>query len=153
MIVFDLACPHGHRFEGWFASSGEFAEQSARGLIECPQCGSPEVAKAPMAPAVPKKGNQQVVRADAKQPVANTPMPPEVAQALQQLAQAQAKALEGSKWVGDGFAEQSREMHYGERDAETIHGRATPREAKALIEEGVPVAPLPFPIAPPDELN
>ncbi|HTM96737.1 MAG TPA: DUF1178 family protein [Croceibacterium sp.] len=150
MIVFDLACSDGHRFEGWFASSDDFAAQSARGLVECPSCGSQQVAKAPMAPAVPRKGNQ---RSAAKQPVANAAMPPEVAEALQQLAQAQAKALEGSKWVGDNFAEQSRAMHYGERDAAIIHGRATPAEAKELREEGVPVAPLPFPVAPPGDLN
>lgn len=153
MIVFDLACAEGHHFEGWFASSSQFAEQHAGGLVECPHCGSPDVAKAPMAPAVPKKGNRQPARGEPKRPVAGGAMPPEVAQALQQLAQAQAKALEGSKWVGDGFAEQSRAMHYGERDAETIHGSATPTEAKQLLEEGVPVAPLPFPVAPPGELN
>ena len=150
MIVFDLACADGHRFEGWFASSDDFAAQSARGLVGCPLCGSQQVSKAPMAPAVPKKGNQ---RDGAKQAVANEPMPAEVAEALKHLAQAQAKALEGSKWVGDSFAEQSRAMHYGERDAEVIHGRATPAEAKELREEGVPAAPLPFPVAAPDDLN
>ena len=81
------------------------------------------------------------------------PMPPPVAEALQKLAEAQAKALRESKWVGDGFAEQSRAMHYGERDAETIHGQATPEEAIELFEEGIPVSPLPFPVAPPDDLN
>jgi hypothetical protein len=150
MIVFDLACADGHRFEGWFASSEDFAAQSGRGLVECPQCGSPQVAKAPMAPAVPRKGSQ---RGDAKQAVASGPMPAEAAAALQHLAQAQAKALEGSTWVGDKFAEQSRAMHYGERDSEPIHGRATPTEAQQLREEGVPVAPLPFPVAAPGDLN
>ena len=67
--------------------------------------------------------------------------------------EAQARALEKSKWVGDSFAELTRAMHYGERDAETIHGQATPEEAQALFDEGIPVSALPFPIAPPDELN
>ena len=57
MIVYDLICDHGHRFEGWFGSSGDYAEQRERGLVSCPQCGSGEVTKAPMAPAVPAKGN------------------------------------------------------------------------------------------------
>lgn len=153
MIVFDLACPDGHRFEGWFGSSDDFADQSARGLLCCPQCGSPEIAKAPMAPAVPKKGNQRSDAAEAKQPVAGGSLPPEVSEALHQLAQAQAKALEDSKWVGDSFAEQSRAMYYGERDAEVIHGRATPEQAKELREEGIPVAPLLFPVAAPNDLN
>ena len=154
MIVFDLSCEHGHRFEGWFGSSDDFAAQHARGLVACPQCGSPEVEKAPMAPAVARKGNQLVPAPQPeKHALANGPMPAEVAEALQKLAEAQAKALKKSKWVGDAFAEQSRAMHYGERATETIHGQATADEARELFEEGVPVSPLPFPVAPPDELN
>jgi hypothetical protein len=154
MIVYDLACDSGHRFEGWFASSDDFAGQQARGLVGCPQCGSREVAKAPMAPAVPRKGNRQVpAQAPDKRVLSNTPMTPEVAEALGKLAEAQARALSNSKWVGDSFAEQSRAMHYGERENETIHGRATADEARELFDEGVPVAPLPFPVSPPEELN
>jgi len=154
MIVFDLSCEEGHRFEGWFGSSDDFAAQQAQGLVACPHCGSPDVAKAPMAPAVPRKGNQLAVAPrESRQALASGPMPPEVVAALQQLAEAQARALSNSKWVGDAFAEQSRAMHYGERDSETIHGQASPDEARALFEEGIPVSPLPFPVAPPDELN
>jgi hypothetical protein len=154
MIVFDLTCDNGHRFEGWFGSSEDYAGQQARGLVNCPQCGSDAVGKAPMAPAVPRKGNSHpAAAAPPKQPMARGPMPPEVAEALGKLAEAQARALRDSKWVGDAFAEQTRAMHYGERDSETIHGQASPEEAQALFEEGIPVAPLPFPIAPPDELN
>lgn len=155
MIVFDLSCPDGHRFEGWFSSSEDFAAQREGGLLACPQCGSGEVAKAPMAPAVPRKGSQhnRPEKAGEGVPVAGGKPPPEVAAALEKLAAMQADALKQSKWVGDKFAEQSRAMHYGERDAETIHGRATPDEARELIDEGVAVAPLPFPVAPPDELN
>jgi len=155
MIVFDLSCDSGHRFEGWFGSSEDYTGQRARGLVSCPQCGSAAVEKAPMAPAVPRKGNRQQapVPMPAKQPMARGPMPPEVAEALGKLAEAQTNALRDSKWVGDSFAEQTRAMHYGERDSETIHGQASFEEAKALFEEGIPVAPLPFPVAPPDELN
>jgi len=153
MIVFDLSCADGHRFEGWFSSSGDFATQQARGLVACPHCGSAEIAKAPMAPAVPKKGNQRAeAKGDAPVPVAN-PMPPEVAEAMAKLATLQAEALKQSTWVGDKFAEQSRAMHYGEKAEQVIHGKATPKEAKALLEEGIPVSPLPFPVSPPDELN
>jgi hypothetical protein len=158
MIVFDLSCDGGHRFEGWFGSSGDFASQREEGLLTCPQCGSEAVDKAPMAPAVPRKGNSRPVEptqplTPGKQPMARGPLPPEVAQALHNLAEAQQRALKSSRWVGDAFAEQSRAMHYGERDAETIHGQATPDEALELFEEGIPVSPLPFPVAPPDELN
>ena len=154
MIVFDLSCDAGHRFEGWFGSSRDFAGQQKRGLVTCPACGSALVGKAPMAPAVARKGNRPLAEPQSeKQAMTRGPMPPEVAEALHKLAEAQSRALKASKWVGDAFAEQSRAMHYGERDPETIHGQATPDEAVALFEEGVPVAPLPFPVAPPEDLN
>lgn len=159
MIVYDLACTDGHRFEGWFGSSADFEDQRARGLLACPTCGASDVSKAPMAPAVPSKGNsrQEVLPAETRPPearaMANGPMPPQVQQALAALAKAQAEALKSSTWVGDKFAEETRKMHYGERDEAPIHGQASLAEAKALIEEGVPVAPLPFPVAPPDKLN
>jgi hypothetical protein len=150
MIVFDLSCDAGHQFEGWFGSSEDYASQQDRGLLACPQCGSGEVAKAPMAPAVPKKGNQRSV---AKEPVAGGKLPPEVTEMLVKLAEVQAKALESSTWVGDDFAERSREMHYGEREPEPIHGQATRDEAKELIEEGIAIAPLLVPVVPPEERN
>ena len=157
MIVFDLSCDQGHRFEGWFGSSGDFADQQERGLVACPHCGSGEVVKAPMAPAVPRKGNTQSPLAASPPaesvPVAAGEMPAEVAQALAKLASAQKKALEKSTWVGDKFAEQARAMHYGERETAPIHGQTSLDEAKSLIDEGVPVAPLPLPVAPPEEIN
>ncbi|KPF65238.1 DUF1178 family protein [Porphyrobacter sp. AAP60] len=161
MIVFDLACADGHRFEGWFGSSADYAEQLGLGLIACPTCGSDAVTKAPMAPAVPAKSNARTERApaqasaaaEASQQLSNAPVPPKVQQALAALAKAQAEALKASTWVGDKFAEDARKMHYGERDAAPIHGQATLDEARALIDEGVAVAPLPFPVAPPEKLN
>ena len=155
MIVFDLECrAGGHRFEGWFGSSDDFASQQARGLVACPHCGDADVSKAPMAPSVARKGNQ--VAAPPRPP--STPMqggklPPEAVRMMQAMAALQAEALKESKWVGDDFAEASRAIHYGERKAETIHGQATPSEAKELFEEGIAVMPLPFPVAPPDETN
>lgn len=156
MIVFDLECRlGGHRFEGWFGSSDDFASQQERGLVACPQCGSAEVDKAPMAPRVGRKGNQL----EAAKPTANTaPMtggriPPQALAMMQAMAAMQAEALRRSTWVGDSFAEVSREIHYGEREAETIHGEATADEALELLEEGIEVMPLPFPVAPPNETN
>lgn len=157
MIVFDLSCAGGHRFEGWFASSDDFAAQQQRGLVACPQCGTANVAKAPMAPAVPRKGNQvSVVAASGsppETPVAGGAMPAEVGKVIEALARLQAEAISKSRWVGKDFADQSRAMHYGERDAEAIHGQASPEEARDLLEEGITVLPLPFPFAPPEDLN
>lgn len=172
MIVFDLHCEHGHRFEGWFKSSSDYESQNERGLLMCPQCSTHAVSKAPMAPAVPAKSNtlpdrlpehspepqprsQEMAAIPAKEPqsVSNAPAPEEVKKAIEALAKAQAKALENSTYVGKDFVKQSREMHYGERDAEVIHGQASLEEAKELVEEGVAVAPLPLPVAPPEKLN
>lgn len=157
MIVFDLEClTAGHRFEGWFGSSEDFDAQIAEGLLTCPQCGSGDLAKAPMAPNVGRKGNQlslQSPQASATKPVAGGALPPEAAKLIEALRELQVQALENSQWVGKGFAEQSRAMHYGEREAETIHGEATVQEAHELLEEGISVMPLPFPVTPPDELN
>jgi hypothetical protein len=158
MIVFDLECrAGGHRFEGWFGSSEDFAMQGDRGLLACPQCGSADVIKAPMAPSVPRKGNQlsTPVMVDKAEPVdvAKDALPPEALRMMHELARMQARALEKSRWVGGKFADESRAMHYGEREAEPIHGQATAAEARDLLDEGIAVAPLPFPVAPPGETN
>ncbi len=152
MIVFDLICqPAGHRFEGWFNSSEAFVSQQMRGLVACPHCDSTSVAKAPMAPSVPRKGNQLSPRGQSA-PVA-AGLPPEAAAMMQALATMQAEALKQSRWVGADFAEQSRAIHYGERDPEQIHGKASLEEARELVEEGITVMPLPFPVVPPEQAN
>lgn len=159
MIVFDLKCEgQGHVFEAWFGSSADYADQQVRGLLACPICGDAQVVKAVMAPAVAAKGNSRaVVVQDA--PASDAPVPISAGDAAKMramvdaLAQAQKKALEGSTWVGRGFAEQARAMHYGEQANSSIHGEVAPAEAKALMEEGVPVAPLPFPVIPPEAKN
>ena len=157
MIVFDLVCrTGGHRFEGWFASSAEFARQAEGGLVACPQCGASAIEKAPMAPTVGRKGNQHraVPSSDpAPVPLASGAVPAPTAELLVALATLQAQALKDSRWVGSDFADQSRAMHYGEREVEAIHGKATLEEARELVEEGIAVLPLPLPVAPPDELN
>lgn len=153
MIVFDLFCSEGHRFEGWFGSSEDFADQKAAGLLTCPECGCEEVGKAPMAPSVPAKGNASVKQAASNAQLAKGEMPAAVKKAIKALADAQAKALKNSTWVGDKFAEKAREMHYGETDETPIHGQATRNEAEEMLAEGISVAPLLVPVAPPDELN
>ena len=167
MIVYDLKCANDHVFEVWFASSQAYEDQRQRGLVACALCGSTEVGKAVMAPRLNAKGNQREVQLPAlnepRQPaaaapvsVSNAPAPADVAKlqaVLQALAQAQARALEQSTWVGSDFADRARAMHYGEEDHALIHGQADPQEAAALIEEGVAVAPLPFPVIPPDAKN
>lgn len=142
MIVYDLRCDAGHVFEAWFGSSIDYDDQRGRGLLVCPICGDAAVDKAVMAPNVGAKGN----RAGANPPA-------EVKAALAALADAQGKALQGSQWVGRSFAKRARAMHEGEEAHATIHGQATPAEAKALRDDGVSVAPLPFPVVPPSARN
>lgn len=143
MIVFDLRCAgQGHVFEAWFGSSADYDDQQARGLVACPLCGDAEVAKAPMAPRVPAKGNQ-----------ADGPAPETVKKMLAELATAQKKALEKSEHVGDRFPAEARAIHLGEAEARAIHGRASLADAKSLVDEGVPVSPLPFPVPDPKTEN
>ncbi|HWU03614.1 MAG TPA: DUF1178 family protein [Novosphingobium sp.] len=172
MIVFDLECSeHHHRFEGWFASSDDFARQKDRGLLMCPQCGSAHVVKAPMAPRLTRKGNQieaavPASRAPAPAPTEQAPaasppafdsLPPQVQDklrtAITAIATAQAEALKSSRWVGKRFAEDARAMHYGDAEQQAIHGQASPEEAQALADEGIEIAPILFPVAPPGEVN
>jgi hypothetical protein len=143
VIVFDLACaPAGHVFEGWFASSDDYERQREAKLVSCPICDSPSVAKAVMAPRLNAKGNQG--------PAAD---PAVVKQAMAALAAAQKKVLESSDFVGERFAEEARAIHLGEADARAIHGKATPEQAASLAEEGITVAPLPFPLVEPGQEN
>ncbi|WP_375402575.1 DUF1178 family protein [uncultured Sphingomonas sp.] len=142
MIVFDLRCAGGHVFEAWFASGDSFAVQAREGQVRCPLCDSAEVTKAAMAPNVGAKGN----RANGSTGTGPKEM-------LRALAVAQAKMLEKSEWVGRSFANRARAMHAGEESHATIHGQATVAEAKALADDGVPVAPLPLPLPPPETLN
>ena len=133
MIVFDLQCRDGgETFEAWFRSSADYEEQRGSGLLQCPVCQSANVAKAPMAPRVPRKGSDN--------PFAR-------------LAAMQAEMLRKSRWVGDRFTETARAMHSGEIEHEQVHGNATLEQAKSLVEEGISVAPLPLPVTPPSQVN
>lgn len=160
MIVFDLSCANaGHVFEIWFGSSQDYEDQKARGLVSCPYCGSTDVAKAVMAPNVAPKGNSRAEQPSATLPAAtlpaaaNVPTPAQFKAMVSKLAEVQAKMLEGSDYVGSDFADEARSMHLGEQDARPIHGQTTPDEAKALIEEGIPVAPLLLPLRDPKREN
>ncbi|WP_010164358.1 DUF1178 family protein [Sphingomonas sp. PAMC 26617] len=156
MIVFDLQCSARHVFEAWFGSSAAYDEQRARGLLACPICGDAAVTKAVMAPNIPAKGNRATNQSTAPAAVtvaANAPSPKDIKAALQVIAKAQAEMLAQSTWVGRGFADTARAMHDGTVAQAPIHGQTTLAEAKALVEEGVPIAPLPLPIAPPETVN
>lgn len=168
MIVFDLICRDGgHQFEGWFGSSRDYEEQQLAGLIVCPTCGGKTIEKAAMAPNVGIKANQRsggtmssVKQTNVSDVVDDTrPMrnavevPSEYKELIGKIAEAQAKMLEQSKWVGTDFSEQARAIHYGEKDATPIHGTASTDDVAELQEEGVEIMPLPLPVTPPKSQN
>lgn len=155
MIVFDLRCaPGGHVFEGWFGSTADYETQAQRGLVTCPVCGSGEVGKAPMAPRIGRKANQIAVSpAPALSPSQPDAGDEKVKALLSEMAKLQRKLLEKSDFVGDRFPDEARAIHLGEAEARAIHGRATPADAQSLIEEGIAVAPLPFPVVEPGQEN
>lgn len=165
MIVFDLRCTGGHVFEAWFGSSSDYESQRGRGLVSCPICGDAEVTKAPMAPAVPAKGNAKThpnfnanTDANASAPVAAEPAaaaapPGAIKQMLAAMAEIQKKIVAQSEHVGPRFAEEARAIHHGEAEARSIYGACSPAEAETLRDEGIDVAPLPFPVADPAKAN
>ena len=162
MIVFDLACTHGHRFEGWFNNSAGFDDQRDRHLIACPICSDTDVDKAVMAPRLAAKGNQGAVvpapALDASVPMTNAVPDGGVSEAAMRalvaaVAAKQAEMLPQSRWVGRDFAPAARAMHEGRADTQLIHGSVSPAEAAALHEDGVAALPLLVPFVPPEQAN
>lgn len=146
MIAFDLRCAAGgHVFEAWFASSESFADQQRRGLLICPLCSDTQISKAVMAPNIPAKSNQRNAP--------TTDSSAARAAVLAALAEAQAKALKSSTWVGDDFDRKARAIDAGEAPPAQIHGQATPKQARALLEDGIAVLPLLVPVVPPEQQN
>ena len=137
MIVFELACGKGHRFEGWFASSEEFTRQRERALVTCPICNDAHVERIPSARVSVPKG--------APGDVSTTPAPAEpVAAGLPSEVVAQLREMiRNTENVGRRFPEEARKIHYEEVPPRAIRGQASPEEAQALNDEGIEFAPLP----------
>ena len=132
MIRYALACDD-HEFEGWFASSGDYVDQRGRGLVECPVCASRAIRKQIMAPAV--AGTKRTVR---------DPEPAKMqAMMMEAAGRIRAHVEENFDDVGDAFATEARAIHEGKAEDRGIYGQATPIEVRDLVEDGVPIAPLP----------
>lgn len=134
MIVFDLRCGQAHVFEAWFGSSDDYESQRAHSMIACPLCGNDDIAKAVMAPAVAAKGNRALAR----------PAPAEAESSHASLLAAQRRMEAESDYVGGAFAAEARARHGSADPARPIYGEATSEEARGLIDDGIPVLPLPF---------
>lgn len=152
MIRYALKCEQNHGFESWFQNAQAFDSLQAAGMVSCPECGSTKVEKTLMAPKV------RPSRTAAAAPVPSSPAPsapaappapapiatapdPEVAR---QIAELKAKVEAESDYVGDKFVSEARAMHLGDSPERAIYGEAKLEDAKELLEEGVPVLPLPF---------
>jgi len=145
MKVLNLQCAQGHGFEGWFASEDAFQGQLAGGLVECPLCGTREVAKLPSAPRLNLGARPDRLPAPEpeRQEVASLPDASLQAAWLKMVRQVMAETED----VGERFAEEARRIHYGETEERGIRGQASPEETEALLEEGIGVLPLPIPKA------
>ena len=160
MIVFTLKCQEGHEFETWFRDGAAYERQARRGLVTCPDCGSTEVEKAPMAPRLGRSSKSDpsphrekeapAVEAASPTPPAaapaepmpdRPPTPAEFRRALQVLRRHVEANCEN---VGKGFADEARRIHKGEAKARGIYGDATPAEAKKLAEDGIEIAAIPW---------
>jgi hypothetical protein len=141
MIVFELICDEEHRFEGWFASAEEYERQEAASLLSCPVCASPGVRKLPSA-RIRKPG----ARAPGAPP---QPKPPSVQPSAGAkevtLASFVEHILANTEDVGRRFPEEARKIHYEETARRAIRGIATQDETRELVDEGIPVVPLPMP--------
>ncbi len=135
MIRYDLKCTSDHSFESWFQSADAFDKLKAAGMVVCSTCGSTEVSKSLMAPSVTparKKAAKPVklqAEADSKEAM---------------IAKVKAEIEANSDYVGMNFATEARAIHTGDAPERAIFGEAKPEDAKSLIEDGIPVAPLPF---------
>lgn len=139
MIQYALKCSKGHSFDSWFKSAEAFDKLATAGMVTCAVCGDTQVEKAIMTPRV------RPARNAATQPVETPgPLSQPATAAEQAMAELRKKVEENSDYVGKEFAAEARKMHVGDAPERSIYGEARIDEAKALIEEGVPVAPLPF---------
>jgi len=143
MIVYDLGCAHGHRFEGWFASADDFARQNESLLVRCPVCDDTKVAVLPTAKVRVARHGAAVADAPAKSPEADTlgpdaaaGLPPEIIHKLREI-------VRNTENVGHRFPEEARRIHYEEAPARPIRGQASPDEAESLRDEGIEFTPLP----------
>lgn len=133
MIRYALQCEHDHGFEAWFSASADYDDQAARGLVECPLCGSHSISKQIMSPAV----------AGAKKRETGPDLAKMQTLILQAAREARQHVEQNFDYVGDAFAREARDIHEGRSEKREIYGEATPAEVKKLREDGVPCAPLP----------
>jgi hypothetical protein len=146
MILFDLVCTGGHRFESWFRNSATYDSQTASGEVSCPVCGDVKLKKALTAPSLVTRRSRSSDQPAALATPSATSAPALGGQAAEALAKLRAHVESHFEYVGERFPEEARRIHYGETDARAIYGEATAEEGSALIEEGVDFIAVPWPV-------
>ena len=132
MIRYSLTCADGHGFDGWFRSSGDYDKQAGKGLLTCPVCGSREVSKALMAPAVATQGEADAGLLGDRE-----------ARIREMMSKVREELTKNAEDVGPRFAEVARKMHDGEIEKTAVYGVATGEETRDLMEDGIEFHPLP----------
>lgn len=142
MIQYSLACQNDHKFDAWFRNAAAYDDQHAKGIVTCPICGTEEVHKALMAPAIPRKGaNKGSEQTSEKMSVAiGHPQQAELRATMKALRD---KVVAEADYVGEKFASEARKIHDNEVEPRGIYGEATKEEVTSLIEDGVDFMPLP----------
>lgn len=150
MIRYTLRCEQSHAFESWFQDSGAYDQQVRRKLVSCPVCGSAEIEKAIMAPQIVSKKGRGKAAPPVEVPATEAPATESTSLMMAQERELRAKIKElrdhivkSADNVGERFPNEARAMHYGDKEHRPIYGEASPEEARALIDEGVEVSPLP----------
>ena len=152
MIKYRLQCKKGHEFESWFSNSAGYDKQVKRGLVTCPDCGSPKVSKTLMAPSVSTRGRNR--DADRERERQREAPPPQLTETDSKRLAVQKEMVDlmrkvrrhveaNAEYVGPRFAEEARKIHHEETEPRGIYGEASLAEAKELAEEGIGVLPLP----------
>lgn len=144
MIHYSLRCVGGHEFDGWFRSSADFEAQQDRDLVTCPHCGTGEVSKRLMAPSLKSSGHieRESEPVPSTQSVGLMPEGPQ-AQIMRKMAEMVREIKSNATDVGDRFAEEARRIHFGEAEERRIYGSAKKEDVRSLLEDGVPVLPIP----------
>ena len=143
MIQYTLKCADGHEFDSWFQSAAAYDKLVSAGMVSCVVCGAAKVEKAIMTPRV-RTARGAVTRPERSEPPAPGPLSQPASPAEQAMANLRKKIEQSADYVGGDFASEARAMHDGETPTRSIYGEAKMEEAKQLIDDGVPVMPLPF---------
>ena len=145
MIRYTLKCEDGHRFDSWFSSSADFDRLDRSGHLACAICGSAAVSKALMAPGVASGSTAPTpATVDGNAAVSDTPLSAPAHPAEQALRALRRKIEATAEDVGRDFAAEARRIHEGDAPKRPIYGEARAADARKLVEDGVPVAPLPW---------